>query len=480
MMSVGPAGSRDNGYAGSFLGGTAATLLHSTYAGEPGEAHKLTIVVAVIDEAVGFAKNLSCRDRAVQKDLAKTEIARFGDSREVELESIEFDRRFALQAPPGIDASWLRQLFSPSLLDSLATSAPKGFCFELNEGHFCAAVPGYLEDSADLDAFLTAASLCAARIREEAQEGAGYASEATHVTVDEGFERLLTQVRFSQPPPDVEAAADRYMGVAMRRPGNFLRAVGSSLTHGPSLIAVTLIVAAVVAFSAGGAASSIGANAAAWAIPAVLAAITVFWLNLRRQAKALAEKLGQEAFVRSYAQSRGLAVGDPSGFQVQHARLRLPGAVRHVMTGTLPGTGLAGSIALVDAGVEKATRLTDSATEAVATGFGGWFGLSPDDDRTFDAVVFDSAQRPGPVAPLPTAPADPASGGAAQPSMAGLMRQAMQMFQSTGQNVLSDGTVRACVRSSSRRGRSAAGLDALCAQAASVASQSGTSAPVRQ
>jgi hypothetical protein len=477
MMSIGRAGSRGAGASGPILGGVPATLLHSTYASDADERHEFTVIVAVIDEAVAFARNLSCRDRKVQDELGRTELARFGDSREVELESIDFDRRFALQAPPGIDASWLRQLFTPSLIDALSTSAPAGFCFELNEGHFCAAVPGHVDDAAALDAFIAAAARAAGRIREEAQEGAGRASQATHAAADPGFERLLGKVKFKTPPADVDEASDRYMGVAMRRPGNFLRAIGSSLTHGPSLIAVLLIVGAVIAFSAGGAASSIGANAAAWAIPALLAAIVVFWLNVRRQAKALAEKLGQEAFVRGYAGSRGLTIGDPGGFQVEHARLKLPGAVRHVMTGALPGTALQGSIALVDAGVEHRAQLSDSATEAVSSGFMGWFGLSSDDNRTFDAVVFDSTQSPGSVTPLPAAQVDPASAKSEGSLAIDLMRQAMQMWQGSSQNVLSDGNTRACVRSSSRRGRSAAGLDALCAQAASVAAESTGQAP---
>ena len=62
----------------------------------------------------------------------------------------------------------------------------------------------------------------------------------------------------------------------------------------------------------------------------------VLWFDARRQARALATRLGEEAFVRGYAASRRLRLVDPGRFQVRHARLRLPGAARHVMSGTLP------------------------------------------------------------------------------------------------------------------------------------------------
>jgi len=433
MMSIGPSGLRADGATGSFLDGIPATLLHSTY-GAPGqEPRDFTLIVATISEAVAFARNLSCRERKVQRDLAHTELARFGDSREVRLESTAFDERFALQAPPGIDANWLRQLFTPALIDWLATNAPDGFCFELNEGHFCAAIPGHATDPAVLDAFVGAASQAARRSREEAVEGAGHAEEAASAAPDEHFQRLLGRVAFNEPPPDVAHAAERYMGVAMRRPGNFLRAVGASFRHRASLVALALILLAIIVLGAGGADSiGVGANVLAWVIPAALAAGLVFWLNLRRQAKELANRLGEEAFVRSYAASRNLRVGDPAAFQVEHARLRLPGAVRHVMVGTLPGTQLDGAIALVDAGVQKDVRLSSSATESMQSGWMGLLGMGADDNRTYDAVVFDSsAASPSAQATAPAIPTIPSSMGAAFQMWQGMSQRVLQDAQST-------------------------------------------------
>ncbi len=478
MMSVGPGGARGEGGTSSFLDGIPATLLHSTYAegrGEDARRRDFTLAVATIGEAIAFARNLSCRDRQVQDDLAHTEIARFGDSRHVPLESIEFDRRFALQAPPEIDAGWLRQLFSPGLIDFLTTTAPAGFCFELNEGHFCAAIPGRVDAADELDTFIAAASRAARRIRQEAVEGAGRATQAVKRGADPKFERLLGKVRFSEPPPNVASAANRYTRIAMRRPGNFLRAVRASLSHGPSLIVLALVAVGVGALLLGGGGIAVGANILAWMIPLGLACLFVLWFNVRRQARALAAKLGETAFVRGYASSRGLQLADPGGFQAEHAALQLPGAVRHVMVGTLPGTGIAGAIALVDSGVQKDAELAAGAAAAVQSGFMSLFGLGADDDRTYDAVVFDSSQSPGPVKPAPSAPPVEATGLAVGQSLsADLIRQAFSGIQSSGHTVLSDGPTRALVRASSRRGRSATELDQICAQAAATASEGAT------
>jgi hypothetical protein len=476
MMSIGPSGSRADGFAGSILDGLPATLLHSSYAETSDQDRDYTLAVATINEAVAFARNLSCRDRRVQDDLAHTAISRFGDSREVELESIGFDRRFALQAPPGIDASWLRQLFSPSMIDKLSTSAPDGFCFELNEGHFCAAIPGKVTDAATLDAFLATASQVVSRIRNEATEGAGHASQGARREIDKKFERLLGKVKFDQPPPDVETAADRYVGVAIRRPGAFFRALGYSLRHGPSVIILLLVVAAAILLGANAAAS---VNLAAWLIPAALASLFVIWINIRRQAKALATSLGEEAFVRGYASSRGLQIVDPGGFQAEHARLQFPGAVRHALVGTLPGTGVEGAIALVYSGVEKSAELTTGASSALQSSFFSFFGMGPDDDRTYDVVVYDGAaivpslQAAGANELAEKMKAAMSSGDYMQALSPSLMREAFAVMHSTNQKVLSDGNTHASVQTSSRRGRSAQELDRLCAQLAPAAGQTG-------
>ena len=377
-----------------------------------------------------------------------------------------------------------RQLFTPALIDWLTTNAPPGFCFELNEGHFCAAIPGHADDSGVLDAFVAAANRVAGRIREETVEGVGHASEAAEATRDEQFERMLGRVNFDQPPPDVGSAADRYMGIALRRPGHALRAIGASFRHGPSLWALVALAAVALALVLGhGSGWELGLNVAVWLIPVFIGAVIVLILNIRRQAKALARRLGEEAFVRGYASSRGLQVVDPAAFQVEHARLRLPGAVRHAMVGALPGTQLDGAIALVDSGVEKEAELSATATGAITSSALGMFGFGLDDDRTYDAVVFEAPGAAG--ANLDELNSVAARGAAENisKSLAGVrMGQGLDpsrmvgVFQAwqggMGQRVLADGDTLACVRRSSRTGRSASELDAACAQAAAVEARS--------
>lgn len=485
MMSTGPAGARGDGATGALLGELPATLLHSTYSeadGQDSSRDRFTLVVATISEAVAFARNLSCRDRAVQKHLAHTEIARFGDSREVKLESIEFDRRFALQAPPGIDASWLRQLFTPALIDWLASKAPAGFCFELNEGHYCAAIPGHATDASVLDPFLAAADRVAQRIREEAVEGTGHSSQAAALTRDKRFERMLAKAEFSEPPPDVETATDHYMGRAMRRPSFILRAIGNSFRSGAQSLLFVLVILTILALTSGGDWLEVGINVAVWVIPLLIGGLVLLSLNVRRQATALATRLGEEAFVRGYASSRGLEIVDPARFQVEHARLRLPGAVRHAMVGALPGTDVRGAIALVDAGVEKATELSASTGQAVTTGIMGLFGMGADDDRTYDAAIFDApgATDTGRLDELAGAAASASATEEMQKSMAGIpVGQALDVSVMVGAvrawqggarpHFVADGTTLGCVRAVSRRARSATGLDSICQQAATAA-----------
>ena len=42
----------------------------------------------------------------------------------------------------GQDAGWIRELFSPALIDWLVEEAPEGLYFELNEGWLCVLLAG--------------------------------------------------------------------------------------------------------------------------------------------------------------------------------------------------------------------------------------------------------------------------------------------------------------------------------------------------
>lgn len=172
---------------------------------------------------------------------------------------------------------------------------------------------------------------------------------------------------------------------------------------------------------------------------------------------------------------------------MDHAGLRLPGAVRHAIVGRLPGTQLDGAIALVDAGVQKEAELSATATGAITSSALGMFGFGLDDDRTYDAVVFEAPLASGTSLDELSAAAAAGASETISQSVSGMkfgqgldLKQAVGLFQAwqggMGQRVIADGDTLACVRTASRSGRSAAQLDAACAQAAAVAARAATGA----
>jgi hypothetical protein len=74
-------------------------------------------------------------------------------------ESAKLNERFVISTSPYQDPNWMRQLFSPALVDYLATEPPAGFSFELAYG----ALLGSLEDDDPGPDGL--AALCAATVR---------------------------------------------------------------------------------------------------------------------------------------------------------------------------------------------------------------------------------------------------------------------------------------------------------------------------
>jgi hypothetical protein len=76
--------------------------------------------------------------------------------RRVELESIAFNERYDLLCAPDQDELALRELFSPTLVDWLATH-PLEPGFELRGGVLVTWLPGHVEEAGKLDFFLQAA-----------------------------------------------------------------------------------------------------------------------------------------------------------------------------------------------------------------------------------------------------------------------------------------------------------------------------------
>jgi hypothetical protein len=91
--------------------------------------------------------------------------------RRVELESIAFSERYDLLCAPDQDEVALRELFSPKLVDWLATH-PLEPGFELRAGVLAVWLPGHVEEAGQLAFFLDAARHLADTVSREAQEAA--------------------------------------------------------------------------------------------------------------------------------------------------------------------------------------------------------------------------------------------------------------------------------------------------------------------
>jgi hypothetical protein len=96
----------------------------------------------------------------------------------VELESVEFRRRYELLADGHMDQLALRELFSPSFIVFLA-GHPIAPCFEYRAATLAVYVRGRLTDAGSLNLLLDATRGIATRLREEAAEQSRTAAAAT-------------------------------------------------------------------------------------------------------------------------------------------------------------------------------------------------------------------------------------------------------------------------------------------------------------
>src|SRR6185436_14162498 len=77
---------------------------------------------------------------------------------------------FEVATSPYQDPNWLRQLFSPGLVDWLGTKAPADFSFELAYGALLGSVESDDPGADGLAALCEATAHVATRIREECEE----------------------------------------------------------------------------------------------------------------------------------------------------------------------------------------------------------------------------------------------------------------------------------------------------------------------
>jgi hypothetical protein len=135
--------------------------------------HPFTLGMSQVDECVPHVPELYCQRKSGLRSLEKFEDVFRTSKERVKLESEALDEKYEIFCGKGQDATWLRQLFSPTFIVWLSESAPDKFAFELVGGTLVAYVHGHKEDTRDLDTVAAATVTVATRLREESAESAG-------------------------------------------------------------------------------------------------------------------------------------------------------------------------------------------------------------------------------------------------------------------------------------------------------------------
>jgi hypothetical protein len=374
---------------GELAPGLEGQLAHHVYA-DGTRRRESTVVLTSVPEGLAFAPALVCRDREELGGApAQLPAERWVG---VELESTAFNRRYRLLTLAGQDQIYARELFSPALIAWLAHDVPSGFTFELNERHLLIALPGHLTEDDDLDRLCRLAAELARRMREEATEegeDSGLFDEADHLAE---IDRRLGEVHFAKPPGSVGLAYEAFREKARRRPTVLLR------TAFWTLLAFALVATPLALLF----------NPLIAIVPAAIVAYLAYWIasiliasDYSRRGVSV-RRLGLEAFMRGYADSRGLRLEDRRRFHSRHRGLPLPGTASHVLAGPIPGTDREGLLVALGDAAELRSRGVEVAHTA---------------DRPLAALALvvelgTTAEAERLVAAPPLVPASPSSGAA--------------------------------------------------------------------
>lgn len=127
------------------------------------------VALAQIPAATAFAPRVFCirRGRSTRDDEFYGFEARHS---KLWTESTALNERYEVATSPYQDPNWLRQLFSPGLVDWLATKAPADFSFELAYGALLGSVEAEDPGADGLAALCESTAHVATRIRKECEE----------------------------------------------------------------------------------------------------------------------------------------------------------------------------------------------------------------------------------------------------------------------------------------------------------------------
>ncbi len=153
-------------------------------------------------------------------------------------------------------------------------------------------------------------------------------------------------MNWDEPPASVGAAIEAYREVAERRPWVLLVASAWAL-----LAAAVGGAGAMLVF---GPLAGVGAGIIAFL--SVLALARLVASTRYRFGSVLVQRVGEEAFVREYARSRGLRLENRWAFHSEMRSFPMPGVADHVLAGRLPGTGVEGRFVMFADAAEMRSR----------------------------------------------------------------------------------------------------------------------------
>jgi len=352
---------------GQLAPGLSGELFHL----DVGEAEGATAILTRVPETIAYATTISCRDRRRQGQRpAKYPTERWEG---VRLESAAFGDRFELLVLRGQHQGWIRELFSPRLVEWLAADAPPGLMFELNEGWLAILVPGRMPDAAAAESFCRTAADLAGRIREEALEEGDAPNLFDAAAGTERTDAAVAQVEWKQPPESVGAASAAYLKVAERKPTVLLRSASWGIAGAVLAGAFGWLLGGPFGALAAGAFGLIGGYSIARPLLAdrylFEGGLSVGWTGL-------------QAFNREYARSRGLERQKLFRFHHDHRDLPVPGTAESVQAGEVPVVGVPGLFVM----------LSDSA-ELRATGNHGMH-RADGHPGSYDVLVVDLEPTP--------------------------------------------------------------------------------------
>jgi hypothetical protein len=319
---------------------------------------------------------IACHDRRV---AGRTKPAKYPTEEweEVRLESLAFEERFRLLVLTGQDAGWIRELFSPTLIDWLVEEAPEGLYFELNEGWLSILLPGELPDGDAVAGFCADAAALTSRIRTEALEEGDAPNLFKAAEGTKRVDAAVAQIDWKEPPAGVRDAAAAYMKVAERKPSVLLKAFVWGLG--------AMVVAGAFGWLLGGAFGALAAGAfgflGGYGISRPLIADKYLF-----EGGLSASWTGMQAFNREYARSRGLERQKIFRFHHDFRGLPVPGRADSVQAGEIPVAGVPGLFVMLSDSPELRASGRHSMTR------------TDGQPSSYDVLIADLSPAPSPAA----------------------------------------------------------------------------------